>query len=130
MSENFFKTHQSHVPAIKATIAAKGAVWFHGDGNIYHAESRMSSADAARYAQRLPGREGRPGPGSYRVQFTSIADVPATVEEINKRLIDSFTKEQVTSVRPVGNKNEVIDVSAFEEPVKEPVKEEKAKAKK
>lgn len=87
-----FKTSQANIPQIKATIKAYGECWFHGCGNIYADE--ISSGFRQKFTN--PNSEE----SVYRIHFTSVGQVPATVEDLNKLLMASRSKEIVQEKMP------------------------------
>lgn len=87
-----FNTHKNNIAQIKATIRAFGICIFHGDGNLY---SDKKDSD---FRQNFSNPKNENS--QYRVEFHDEEDVPATVEELNKRLIESRSKEIVDSRTP------------------------------
>jgi hypothetical protein len=87
-----FKTTQANIPQIKATIKAFGECWFHGCGNMYADKS------ASDFRQKFTNPNSEES--SYRIHFTSIAQVPVNVEDLNKKLMSSRSEEIVREKMP------------------------------
>ena len=87
-----FKTHPNNIPQIKAHIKAVGATYFHGDGNLYAADedNQLHSDNNVTYSN--PKQEE----AKYRVKFTSVSQVPDTVEELNEMLLKAKNQEILT----------------------------------
>lgn len=95
-----FKTHENHIPEIEVAIEKHGEIWFHGDGNIYHKDSPISSDNAVKYAQSPPGRPQRPGPASYRIRLDRNTRLPESKEQLDEMLINGMAADMNTSAKP------------------------------
>lgn len=80
-----FRTHQKNLAQIKAAIRAFNVAYFHGDGNIY---TELAKSDHHKNFTN-PDREE----AGYRLKFTDVNEVPNSVEQLNKMLMDSKNKE-------------------------------------
>jgi hypothetical protein len=87
-----FKTSEKNIPQIKATIKVYGQCWFHGCGNIYDDKA------ASDFRQKFTNPNSEES--VYRIHFTSIDQVPATTEELNKKLMASRSQEMVQEKMP------------------------------
>lgn len=88
-----FKTHEKNIPQIKGALKAYPAgVWFHGCGNIYVSEK--ASDDRKNFTN--PNSEE----ATYRIHFTSVDQVPATLDELNKKLMASRVSELAKEKTP------------------------------
>jgi dsRNA-specific ribonuclease len=87
-----FKTTQENIPQIKATIKAYGECWFHGCGNIY------ADVSASDFRQKFTNPNSEEA--IYRIHFTSVSQVPATLEDLNKALMSSRSQEIVKEKMP------------------------------
>lgn len=104
-----FKTSQSNIPQIKATIKAYGECWFHGCGNIY------ADKQASDFRQKFTNPNSEEA--AYRIHFTSVAQVPATVEDLNKKLMSSRNDEMVREKMPkMAQEVKTISVDDDDEP--------------
>lgn len=87
-----FKTVQANIPQLKATLKAHPECWFHGCGNIY---VKKSDSDF-RQSFTNPNSEE----AVYRIHFTSVSQVPAKLEDLNKMLMSARSQELVTEKMP------------------------------
>ena len=87
-----FHTHKNNLHGIKAALKVYPAIWFHGDGNMYHDE--QESEHRKDFANKSDS------PQTYRAKFTSADQVPGTVEEMNALLMASKTKELTEAAKP------------------------------
>jgi hypothetical protein len=87
-----FKTSKENIPQIKATIEEFGECWFHGCGNIYVDQG------ASDFRQKFTNPNSEES--TYRVHFTALNQVPATLEELNKLLMTSRSEEIVREKMP------------------------------
>jgi hypothetical protein len=87
-----FKTRQTNIPQIKAVINEYGQCWFHGCGNIY--------VDKKESDFRKEFTNPNSEESVYRIHFTSISQVPSTVEDLDKLLLASRNKEMIEEKRP------------------------------
>lgn len=95
-----FKTHKNHIPQLKAHIKQHGATYFHGDGNIYRAgteDLKRHSDNNATYSNQNQEE------AKYRVLLTSADQVPDTVEELNKLLLNAKNEEIMNERKPDAN---------------------------
>lgn len=111
-----FKTHENNIPQIRAAVKAFDKIWFHGDGNIYHKEEESN--------HRKDFSNGANNPATYRIAFAKGDTIPETVEDLNKALMDSKTKELTEAAKP----KEVAGIATFR--VEEPKKVEESDKKK
>jgi hypothetical protein len=115
-----FKTSQANIPQIEATIEAFGECYFHGCGNMY------TSKEASDFRQKFTNPNSEEA--AYRIHFTSVRQVPATVEELNKKLMSSRSDEIVKEKMPKLSQDiKTITVKTAEAPTK-PAKPAKAAA--
>jgi hypothetical protein len=85
-----FKTHQANLKQIKQHITQIGAVYFHGDGNMYPADEedgKLNSENNVKFSNPKQDES------KYRVLFTRVDQVPDTVDELNDMLIAAKNKE-------------------------------------
>ena len=82
-----FAIHEKNIPQIKATIKAFGKCYFHGDGNLYSEESDSD------FRQNFSNPKNEHS--QYRILFTNENQVPATVEELTKKLMESRSQELI-----------------------------------
>jgi len=87
------KTHPKNIAHIKAALKVFPEIWFHGDGNIYH--KKKESDD------RKDFTNNGNGPETYRIHFKQGDNIPATVEDMNKSLIQSKTSEIAEATKPI-----------------------------
>jgi hypothetical protein len=89
-----FKTSQQNIPQIKAALKAypQNGIWFHGCGNMY---ADQASSD---FRQKFTNPNSEDA--TYRIHFTNVKEVPATVEELNKMLMASRSQEIVREKMP------------------------------
>lgn len=106
-----FKTHPANIPQIKATIAAFGGCYFHGDGNLYalDAQGQSEESDFRKDFSNDTNNESR-----YRVKFNRGDKVPNSVEELDKMLLDSKNQELI-SLRNIRPKEAVKTVTVTED---------------
>jgi hypothetical protein len=106
-----FKTTKENIPQIKATIKAYSECWFHGCGNIYAEQS------ASDFRQKFTNPNSEES--TYRIHFTSINQVPDTVEQLNKMLMTSRSQEIVKEKMPKASQTiKTISVEQDEAPIK------------
>lgn len=125
-----FATHKDNIPQIKATIKAFGKCYFHGDGNLY---SEKIDSDFRQDFSNPKNEHSQ-----YRILFTDENQVPATVEELNKKLMESRSQEliqgrvqkTVSPVKTVKVEESSKDLTDDEKLQLEIEAEEKAKANK
>lgn len=104
-----FKTKQENIPQIKAVIKAYGECYFHGCGNMY------TSKEASDFRQKFTNPNSEES--VYRIHFTSVGQVPATVEELNKKLMASRSQEIVQEKMPKASQEiKTIKVEEEKEP--------------
>ena len=101
----FFKIVQANIPQIKATIAKYGECWFHGCGNIY---SKKYPSDLRKDFTNPNSEEA-----TYRIHFTSLNQVPDSVEQLTKLLLTSRNQEMIAERAPRVTHN--IDTITVEE---------------
>jgi len=82
-----FKLHPANIPQIKATVAAYGTCYIHGDGNLY---TTQQESDFRKDFSNPDSDES-----TYRVKFEKGDKVPATIDELEKMLLDSKQKERM-----------------------------------
>lgn len=82
-----FKTHEKNIPQLKAALKAypENGIWFHGCGNMY--ADKKASDDRQNFTN--PNNEE----STYRIHFTSVGQVPDTIEALNKMLMASKSQE-------------------------------------
>jgi hypothetical protein len=101
-----FKTSEANIPQIKATIKAFGQCWFHGCGNIY------ADKEPSDFRQKFTNPNSEEA--AYRIHFTSISQVPSTLEELNKKLMSS-RGEEITKEKLPKLSQEIKTISVEEE---------------
>lgn len=114
-----FKTHQRNLTQLKGAIKAWGAAWFHGDGNIYRAdkpEFEKKSDDRKNYAN--PTSEE----ATYRKKFTSIDQVPSSIEAMNQLLMAEKNKQTLAENLPSNTNLGHDNFTEFEEDENPPIK--------
>lgn len=92
-----FKTHEANIAQIKGALKAFDAIYFHGDGNIYPALKQLdgeyfSKASNDRQTFANPNQEE----ATYRTLFKKGEEVPKSVDELNKVLMDSKNQDILT----------------------------------
>ena len=104
-----FKLHPANIPQIKATVAAFGVCYFHGDRNLFSTERESNF----RKNFSNPDMDD----SSYRVKFEKGDKIPSTIEELEKMLLASKNKERADE-RTIKETSSVktIKVEAEEEP--------------
>jgi macrodomain Ter protein organizer (MatP/YcbG family) len=113
----FEKLHPFNLKHLKAVVKQYGAAWIHGDGNIYHTEKLSNDAQ-----QFVNTQFSSP---TYRVKYTLHDTLPTTIEELEKALQDSKTKEIKNEKKQVETK--ALPIVQIEDDEVETVIEEKAK---
>ena len=112
-----FKTHKNNLHGLKAALKVYPAIWFHGDGNMYHDESESD--------HRKDFANKSDSPQTYRAKFTPSDEIPSTVEDMNALLMTSKTKELTEAAKP----KEVANAGGFKFEIyeEEEVKKEEVK---
>ena len=82
-----FKLHPANLPQIKATVAAYGTCYIHGDGNLY---TTKEESDFRKDFSNPDSDES-----TYRVKFEKGDTIPATIDELETLLLNSKQKERM-----------------------------------
>jgi hypothetical protein len=82
-----FNLSKANIDQIKATLVEYDECYFHGCGNIY--------ADKEASDLRQNFTNPNDDNATYRIHFTSIKQVPSTVEALEKKLLASRSEEIV-----------------------------------
>lgn len=102
-----FKLHQVCLKQIKAAIRAFGTIWFHGDMNLYHTKK---NSDDRQIFQNDPN-----GPGTYRIKFTDISQVPADLKGLEELLQKSRSQELARDRKAAVEKENVVLLPDYDE---------------
>jgi hypothetical protein len=120
-----FKLKPVHVSRLKATVKQFGHAIIHGDGNIYVDETKENADGTIRRISKSNEHATfhTSAPGDHRheyfARYKKGAQLPNTVEELEKDLVSSKMKEELKQTLPDHEKRLKI-ISSTEE------KEEKA----
>jgi len=109
-----FQTHEKNIPQIEAAANAYGAVFFHGDGNIYPAVNRDGEWFSKESNDRLEFSNPKQEEATYRKLFVKGDDMPDSHEELNKALMDA-KNQTILHQRVVKESNGVKTFSVKEE---------------
>jgi len=84
-----FKTHITNLEDAKLAIEQYGECWLHGCGNIY--TDKGAHEFRAKYGNPL--HNGNPSAGAYFVHFTSVSQVPTSLERLHGMFHANRTKQ-------------------------------------
>ena len=111
-----FKLHENCLPQIKAVVKHYGVCFIHGDGNQYVTQDK---SDFRKDFSNPSSDES-----TYRVKFVTGDKIPATIEDLQKMMLDNRNQEIVKERTNVYTSN----VKTFTvEPDEEVTAEEKPK---
>ena len=84
MANKLFKAYERDLEIARQSIENWGVAYIHGDGQVYRDEN--SSDTHKHFTNPLPGKNPPPHPATYRMKYTSVDQVPKTVEALIAQL--------------------------------------------
>jgi len=92
-----FKLHKNCLPQIKAVVNTYGVCYVHGDGNLYITQEK---SDFRKDFSNPSSEES-----TYRVKFGQGDKIPATVDDLQKMMLESRNQEILNERTQVYNTN-------------------------